>query len=51
MSGNTVHLVAAGTCTIRASQSGNSTYNAATPVNRSFTVTQVYKLFLPLLLR
>ncbi len=35
----TVHLVSAGTCTIRASQTGNGNYNAAIPVDQSFTVT------------
>jgi hypothetical protein len=38
VSGNTVTLTGAGTVTIRASQSGNSTYAAATPVNQTFTV-------------
>jgi hypothetical protein len=40
VSGDTVTLVAAGTCTIQATQAGNSTYAAATPVNQSFQVTQ-----------
>ena len=35
-----VTAIAAGTCTITASQSGNSSYVAATPVERSFTVTK-----------
>jgi len=35
----TVHLVAMGTCTIRASQAGNSNYTAATPVDQSFSVS------------
>jgi hypothetical protein len=39
VSGNTVTLVIAGTCTIQASQPGNADYNAATPVDQSFTVT------------
>ncbi|MFA7267919.1 MAG: c-type cytochrome [Sterolibacterium sp.] len=34
----TLILVAAGTCTLSASQSGNSVYNAAAPVDNSFTV-------------
>lgn len=38
VAGTSVHLIATGTCTIRASQAGNATYNAATPVDRSFTV-------------
>lgn len=40
VSGTTVHLVAAGTCTIRASQAGDSNYNAAPNVDRSFTISQ-----------
>ena len=40
VSGQTVHLTAAGTCTITASQAGNANFNAATPVARSFQVTQ-----------
>ncbi len=41
VSGNTVTLTGqAGTVTIRASQSGNASWAAATPVDRSFTVTQ-----------
>jgi hypothetical protein len=38
VSGNTVTLVAAGTCTIRASQSGNTTYAAAPNVDQSFAI-------------
>ena len=41
VSGNTVTIVAAGTCTIQASQAGNANFKAATNVNRSFTVTKV----------
>ena len=40
VSGNTVTLLAAGLCTIRASQTGDSNYNAATPVDQSFTVNK-----------
>ena len=40
VSGNTATLVAAGTCTIQATQAGNATYAAATPVSQSFQVTQ-----------
>jgi hypothetical protein len=40
VSGAAVSLVAAGTCTVQATQAGNSTYAAATPVNQSFQVTQ-----------
>jgi RHS repeat-associated protein len=36
--GNTVNLVAGGTCTIRANQAGNTNYNAATQVAQSFTI-------------
>ncbi len=37
--GATVTLIAGGTCTIRASQSGNADYNGAPDVDQSFTVT------------
>jgi hypothetical protein len=39
VSGVTVTLVAAGMCSITASQPGNASYAAATPVTRSFTVS------------
>ena len=35
---STVMFVGGGSCTITASQSGNSTYSAATPVSQTFTV-------------
>ncbi len=38
VSGSTASLFASGTCTIVASQAGNQTYSAATPVAQSFTV-------------
>jgi hypothetical protein len=38
VSGSTASFVAAGTCTITASQTGNATYAAATPVSQSFPV-------------
>lgn len=38
--GTTIHIVSAGTCTIRASQAGDSTYNAAPDVDQSFTVNK-----------
>ncbi|MFT3743463.1 MAG: MBG domain-containing protein [Pyrinomonadaceae bacterium] len=38
LSGNTVHLVFPGTCSLTASQSGNSNYNAANPQTRTFLV-------------
>ena len=40
LTGSTVNLIAAGTCTIQAGQSGDSNYNAAPNVSRSFTITQ-----------
>src|SRR5207248_3734861 len=36
--GSTVTLVANGSCTIEASQQGDTNYNAATPVDQSFAV-------------
>lgn len=39
VNGNTVTLVAIGTCSITATQNGNATFNPATPVTQSFTVT------------
>ncbi len=39
VSGNIVTLGAVGTCTIQATQGGNTNYAAATPVNQSFQVT------------
>jgi outer membrane protein OmpA-like peptidoglycan-associated protein len=41
VSGSSVTLLTTGTCTIVASQPGNSTYSAATDVTRSFAVTIV----------
>jgi len=38
VSGSKATILAVGTCTIRATQAGNGTYAAATPVNRSFSV-------------
>ncbi|RNL81368.1 hypothetical protein [Nocardioides marmorisolisilvae] len=38
--GTSAHPVAAGTCTITASQGGNGNYVAATPVSRSLTVAK-----------
>lgn len=38
-SGSTVQLLANGTCTLTASQSGDATYSAASPVSRSFEIT------------
>jgi hypothetical protein len=39
LSGSTVSFVGAGTCTIRADQAGNGTYQAAPQVQQSLTVT------------
>jgi outer membrane protein OmpA-like peptidoglycan-associated protein len=38
VSGSSITLLAVGTCTLRASQAGNDSYEAATAVDRSFTV-------------
>ena len=38
VSGTAATFIASGTCTIQATQAGNSTYAAATPVSQSFTV-------------
>jgi hypothetical protein len=40
LSDNTVTILAAGTCTVRASQAGNSNYNAADDVDRSFQIAK-----------
>lgn len=40
VSGTTVTIVTAGTCTVRASQPGNATYAPAPNVDRSFTVAK-----------
>jgi hypothetical protein len=40
VSGATVTLAAAGTCTIKAAQAGNANWAAAVPVNQSFQVTR-----------
>jgi len=41
VSGNTVTLVAAGRCAIKATQAGNGIYAAATPVTQAFTITKL----------
>jgi len=41
VTGTTASILAAGTCTVRASQPGDLTRAAATPVDRSFTVARV----------
>jgi hypothetical protein len=40
VSGSTVHITAAGSCTVRASQGGNGNYNAAAPVDQSFSIAK-----------
>ncbi len=40
VSGNTVHIVSVGTCTVQASQAGNGSYSAAANVDQSFTVNK-----------
>jgi YVTN family beta-propeller protein len=44
VAGSTVTLVAAGTCTVQATQAGNADYPAATPVSQSFTVNQAAQI-------
>jgi hypothetical protein len=39
--GETITLLAAGKCTVRADQAGNGVYNAAPSVNQSFTLSKV----------
>jgi hypothetical protein len=39
ISGSSLHLTGTGTVTVTASQIGNATFNPATPVSRTFTVT------------
>jgi PASTA domain len=38
VSGSTVHLTGAGSCTVTSSQPGNANYNAAPPVSQSFSI-------------
>ena len=40
VSGTTVTIVSAGTCTINANQAGNADYEAASQVSQSFTITK-----------
>ncbi|WP_428152141.1 putative Ig domain-containing protein [Brevundimonas sp.] len=47
VSGTTLTLVTTGTCTINADQAGNANYNAATQVQRSFTVTLAVMVVTP----
>jgi uncharacterized protein (TIGR03437 family) len=41
VNGSLVTVVAVGTCTIQATQEGDATYAAASPLSRSFTITAV----------
>ena len=45
--GSTVTVIAAGTCTIAASQAGNANYNAAQPATQSFVVSPFCSQCLP----
>ena len=47
VSNNTLTLVAAGTCSLNANQSGDASYNAATPVVNTFTVASAAGAVLP----
>ncbi len=40
VSGTTVTIIAAGSCTVRASQAGNANYNAAPNIDRTFSVAK-----------
>jgi hypothetical protein len=40
VSGNSVHITGAGSCTVRASQSGSDNYNAALNVDQTFTIVK-----------
>jgi hypothetical protein len=40
VTGSTVHITAAGSCAITASQGGDSNYNAATPIQQTFSIGQ-----------
>ena len=40
ISGNTVTITGAGSCTVTASQAGNSNYNAAPNAQRTFSIAQ-----------
>lgn len=54
VSGNSVTLIAVGTCSITATQDGNASVNPATPVTQSFAVAPQgggQKLYLPLVAR
>lgn len=40
VSGSTVHLTGPGSCTVTASQAGNASYNAASPVSQTFSIAK-----------
>jgi hypothetical protein len=40
MTGNTAHITGAGSCTVTSSQTGNTNYNAAPDVDRTFSIAQ-----------
>jgi streptogramin lyase len=48
VSGSQVTLIALGTCTVQATQTGSSTYATATPINQSFQVTPTPLTFVPM---
>lgn len=48
VAGNMVTIVAAGNCTIRASQAGNGSFNPATQ-DYIFTITDDYRLIIPMI--
>jgi hypothetical protein len=47
VSGSTVTIAGAGTCSVTASQAGNENYNAATDVVRSFTIDKATLIITP----
>ena len=47
VNGTTATFLTAGTCTIQATQAGNTAYAAATPVSQSFAVTSASGSLLP----
>jgi hypothetical protein len=47
VNGDTLHITAVGTCSVTASQDGDSNYNAAASVTQSFQVTQVRTFIFP----
>ncbi len=47
VSGTTIHIIATGTCTVRASQSGDGSHNAAGNVDQSFNVVAAANQVIP----